>query len=87
MRPKKPSALTKTSMLLEVAGHTAMGVAFGLGFAFVVTHIVQLGIVGYIERGVDPQNAMTMLVVTCVTTFGIGSTLTGLALTMMGDSE
>ena len=87
MRTKKPSALPATSVLLEVAGHTAMGVAFGLGFAFVVTHVTQLGIVAYIEHDVDPRNAMTMFVVTCVTTFGIGATLTGLALTMMNNSE
>ena len=55
MRAKKLSALPTTSMLLEVAGHAAMGVALGLGFAFVVTHIAQFGIIAYIERCVDPQ--------------------------------
>ena len=44
MRPKKRSALMKPSLLLEAASHTAMGIAFGLAFAFLATHITALGI-------------------------------------------
>ena len=80
MRIKKTSALFVSSMFLEMAGHTAMGIAFGLGFAFVLTHIPQLGIAAFIDHSAAPQNVMLMFVVTCVTTFGIGATMTGLAL-------
>jgi len=83
MHVKKPSAFPAASMLLQMAAHTAMGVAFGLAFAFILTHVAQLGLVAHIQRSVDPQAAMTMLVLACVTTFGIGTTLTGLALTVM----
>ncbi len=44
MRPKKRSALIKPSLLLEVTSHTAMGIAVGLAFAFLATHITTLGI-------------------------------------------
>jgi hypothetical protein len=85
MRAKKPSAVLASSMLLEVAGQTAMGIALGLGFAFVLTHFPQFGIVAYIDQSFSPRDAMMMLVVTCVTTFGIGATMTGLALSRMRD--
>jgi hypothetical protein len=78
MRAKKRLAATASSMLLEVAGYTAMGAAFGLGFAFALTHIVQLGVVAYIDHSYSPQDAMMSLVGTCVATFSIGVTMTGL---------
>jgi hypothetical protein len=87
MRTKKPSASLTVSVLLEVAGHTAMGVALGLGFAFALTHITQLGIISFIDHSAAPQDVTMMLVITCVTTFGIGTTMTGLALNTMKDSE
>ena len=87
MRTKKPSASLTASVLLEVAGHTAMGVALGLGFAFALTHIAPIGIVAFIDHSAAPQEVMMMLVITCVTTFGIGAAMTGLALNTMKDSE
>src|SRR6202011_3536849 len=44
VRPKKRSALIKPSLLLEATSHTAMGIALGLAFAFLATHITALGI-------------------------------------------
>src|SRR6267154_4986290 len=41
--PKKRSALIKPSLLVEAASHTAMGIAVGLAFAFLATHITALG--------------------------------------------
>jgi hypothetical protein len=64
-----------------------MGVAFGLGFAFVVTHIAQLGVVALIDHSAAPQDAMMSLVVTCVTAFGLGTTFTGFVLATMTDGE
>ena len=43
VRIKNRAALIK-STLLEVASHTAKGVAVGLAFAFILTHITALGI-------------------------------------------
>jgi hypothetical protein len=87
MPPKKQSVLIKPSLLLEVASHTAMGVAVGLAFAFLVTHITALGIATLIDHSPAPDAAMTMLVGTCAITFGIGATLTGLAVTLTEDPD
>ena len=82
VRPKKRSALIKPSLLLEVASHTAMGVAVGLAFAFLVTHVTALGIATLINYSPAPHAAMLIFVGTCTITFGIGATLTGLAITL-----
>jgi len=82
VRPKTRSALIKPSLLLEVANHAAMGVAVGLAFAFIVTHVTALGIAALINYSPAPDAAMLMFVGTCTITFGIGATLTGLAITL-----
>jgi hypothetical protein len=87
VRPKKRSALIKPSLLLEVAGHTAMGVAVGLAFALLVTHITALGIATLINYSPAPDAAMLMFVGTCAISFGIGATLTGLAITLTKDPD
>jgi hypothetical protein len=87
VRPKKRSALIKPSLLLEVVSHTAMGVAVGLAFAFVVTHITALGIATLINYSPAPDAAMLMFVGTCTITFSIGATLTGLAITLTEDPD
>jgi hypothetical protein len=85
VRPTKRSASIKPSLLLEVAGHTVMGVAVGLGFAFLVTHVPALGLATVVNYSPAPDAAMLVLVGTCAITFGIGATLTGLAITLTKD--
>ena len=85
MRPKKRSALINPSLLLEVSSHTAMGIAVGLAFAFLSTHITALGIATLINESPTPDVVMIMFVGTCAITFGIGATLTGLAITLTED--
>jgi hypothetical protein len=85
VRPRKRSALIKPSLLLEAISHTAMGIAVGLAFAFLVTHITALGIVTLINDSPTPDAVMMMFVGTCAITFGIGATLTGLAITLTED--
>ena len=87
MRPKKRFSLIKPSLLLEIASHTAMGVAVGLSFAFLVTHITGLGIAALISYSPTPDTVMFMFVGTCTITFGIGATLTGLAITLTEKPE
>ena len=82
MRPKKRPASIKPSLLLEVASHTAMGVALGLGFAFLATHVNGFGVATLISYSGAPDADMLMFVGTCTITFGIGATLTGLAITL-----
>jgi hypothetical protein len=87
VRPKKRSAPIKPSLLLEASGHTAMGVAVGLAFAFLVTHISALGIATLINGSPAPDAVMLMFVGTCAISFGIGATLTGLAITLTADPD
>ena len=87
MRPKKRTALIKPSLLIEAASHTAMGVAVGLAFAFLVTHITALGITTLINYSPAPDAVMFMFVGTCAISFGIGATLTGLAVTLTEDTD
>lgn len=84
---KRPSALLTPSILLGVASHTVMGVALGLGFAFILTHIAAFGVRALIDLSADPQNTTRVFVMTCVTTFGLGATFTGIALMIMKDTE
>lgn len=85
MRTKRPLALLTPSILLEVATHMAMGVALGLAFAFILTHIAALGVDALIA--LSPENTMQVFVMTCVTTFGIGTTFTGIVFMTMKESE
>ena len=87
MRTKRPLALLTPSILLEVASHMAMGVALGLGFAFILTHIAALGVGALIALSADPEDTMQVFVMTCVTTFGIGTTFTGIVFMTMKNSE
>jgi hypothetical protein len=87
VRPKKRSALINPSLLLEVASHAAMGVAVGLAFAFIVTHVTALGIAALINYSPAPDATMLMFGGTCTITFGIGATLTGLAITLTEDPD
>ena len=87
MRPKKRPALIKPSLLLEAASHTAMGIALGLAFAFLATHVSTLGIATLINYSPTPDAVMIMFVGTCAISFGIGATLTGLATTLTEDTD
>jgi hypothetical protein len=82
VRSKKRPAWIKPSLLLEVSSHAAMGIAVGLAFAFLATHITALGIATLINESLTPDVVMIMFVGTCAITFGIGATLTGLAVTL-----
>jgi hypothetical protein len=87
-RPVRPkNRLIKLSLLLEVTSHTAMGIAVGLAFAFLATHITALGIPTLINYSPTPDVVMIMFVGTCAITFGIGATLTGLAITLTEDPD
>jgi hypothetical protein len=85
VHPKKRSGLIKPSVLMEATSHTAMGVAVGLAFAFLATHITALGIATLINYSPAPDAVMLMFVGTL--TFGIGATLTGLAITLTEDPD
>jgi hypothetical protein len=87
MRPKKRSVLIKPWALVELAAHGAMGVAVGLVFAFLVTHIAALDIGTLINTSANPTAALLSFIGTCAATFGIGATLTGLVIMLTEGDE
>jgi len=87
VRPKKRSALIKPSLLLEATSHTAMGIAVGLACFSQPTSPRWLGIATLINYSPTPDVVMIMFVGTCAITFGIGATLTGLAITLTEDPD
>jgi hypothetical protein len=78
MRAKKPSILRIASMLTEIAGHTAMGIAVGLAFALILLAIDQYGVASFINHSAAPETTKLEFVGAVVLTFSFGATLTGL---------
>jgi hypothetical protein len=83
MPPKKRSALIKPAILIELACHTFMGTALGLGFAFALTQVDAFGISRLIAHSLDPHMTFIIFVGTLTLSFAVGSTLTGFVFTMM----
>jgi hypothetical protein len=83
MRTKKHSAWLQPSMLLGLAGHAAMGIAFGLAFAFVLTLIDTLGVMALIDHSADPKTTMIVFVGSFALAFAVGATLTGFVFMVM----
>jgi hypothetical protein len=70
-------------VLLGLACHTAMGVAMGLAFAFVLTLIDRMSVMALINHSADPRTTMLVFVGSFTLAFGVGTTLTGLVFMMM----
>lgn len=83
MRAKKSSLLSATGAL-RLMTHAMMGAALGLVFS--LTLIVINPVVGVLlDHGGNP--AVLVFVLTLVTTFAIGATLTGLVFILSEDKE
>ena len=85
MRTRKPSAWLQPSVLFGLASHTAMGIAMGLAFAFVLTLIDRFGVMSLIDHSVDPKTTMIVFVGSFTLAFGVGATLTGFVFMIMED--
>jgi hypothetical protein len=85
MRTKKPLAWLQPAVLFGLAGHTAMGIALGLTFAFVLTLIDTFGVMALINHSADPKTTMIVFVGSFTLAFGVGATLTGFVFMMMED--
>jgi hypothetical protein len=83
MRPQKRSALIKPAIVLEMACHTAMGVALGLGFALALTLTNAFGVSTLIAHSHEPRMTLMLFVATFTLAFAVGATLTGFVFTMM----
>ncbi|WP_257168628.1 hypothetical protein [Bradyrhizobium sp. SRS-191] len=83
MPPKKRSAVVTSAILVELACHTIMGTALGLGLAFALTQVDAFGISALIAHSLDPHMTFTVFVSTFTLAFAVGATLTGFVFTMM----
>ena len=86
MRARKRSSSLKPAVLLKLASHSAMGIALGLAFAFVLTRVPAFGVMTLIDHSVAPRGAMLAFVGSFAMMLGIGATLTGLLFMVMDES-
>lgn len=84
MRAKKPSGLISRSGAIKLMTHAMMGAALGLLFGFVLT-LVNPAVATLLNNGGNP--AIFVFVITLVTTFAIGATLTGAVFILTEDKE
>src|SRR5207237_5693236 len=75
--PNGRSALRHPAILLELACHSLMGVALGLGFTLALTLIDAFGIATLIAHSFEPRITFAVFVGTFTLAFGVGATLTG----------
>ena len=82
MRNRK-SVVRSTSIMVEMACHTVMGIAVGLGFSFALALIDRSTLAVLIAHSSEPKTTTIILVSFFTLAFGVGATLTGFVLTMM----
>ena len=84
MRTKKPSGLMSGAGAIRVMTHAMMGAALGLIFSLVLA-VTNPAVAALIHNG--GNQALVVFVITLVTTFAIGATLTGLVFMLAEDKE
>lgn len=83
MRNRKQSVAVARSMAFELAGHTAMGVALGLGFSLALIFFNAFKVGTLIAHCADPRTSAIVFAGTFTLAFAVGATLTGFVLIMM----
>jgi len=84
MRPKKSPSLISSTGIIRLMTHALMGAALGLAFSLAL--ILSNPAVGnLLSHG--GRSATVVFVVTLVTTFAIGATLTGIVFMIVEDKE
>ncbi len=84
MRAKKSSGLVSPAGALRLMTHAMMGAALGLAFGLVLMFVDPV-VATLLDHGGNP--AIFIFVLTLVTTFAIGATLTGLVFILAEDKE
>jgi hypothetical protein len=77
------SRIRSAAMILEMACHTLMGIALGLGFSFAVACVDTSSLAVLIAHSSEPKVTTIILVSFFTLAFGVGATLTGFVFTMM----
>ncbi len=84
MRAKKSSGLVSPAGALRLMTHAMMGAALGLAFGLALMFVDPV-VATLLDHGGNP--AIFIFVLTLVTTFAIGATLTGLVFILAEDKE
>jgi len=69
-----------SSLVCELIGQTAMGVAVGLGFCLLIALIDPSHVTSLIAHNAEPRTTAIILVSFFALAFGAGATLTGMVL-------
>ena len=83
MSEKRRSKALSASILIEMACHTAIGIALGLGFSFALALIDSSTIATLIAHSADPATTTIIIFSYFTLAFAVGATLTGFVFTMM----
>ena len=84
MRAKKSPSLISSTGLIKLMTQAMMGAALGLSFTLALI-LANPAVAGLLNDG--GNGAISVFVVTMVTTFSIGATLTGAVLILNEDKE
>ncbi|MBI5263125.1 MAG: hypothetical protein HY852_15045 [Bradyrhizobium sp.] len=84
MRTKKSPGLVSSRGAMKLMAHAMMGAALGLSFGLILT-VINPVVAALIQNG--GSSAPLVFVVTLVTTFAIGATLTGMVFILAEDNE
>ena len=84
MRAKKSSDLISATGLIKLMTHAMMGAALGLVFSLALT-LFNPAVANLLSHGGNP--AVVVFVLTLVTTFAIGATLTGVVFILAEDKQ
>ena len=84
MRTKKSSDLISPSGIIKLMTHAMMGAALGLIFSLALS-LSNPAVANLLSHGGSP--AVVVFVLTLVTTFAIGATLTGVVFILVEDKE
>jgi hypothetical protein len=79
---RRQAVARKSSIVLAVANHAAMGTALGLVFALILVSTPFFGVLPLIRMSENPEATMATLVGTAALMFGVGAALTGFILAM-----
>jgi hypothetical protein len=83
MRDKGRSKTGGLSIMIEMACHTAMGIALGLGFSFALALMDSSTVADLIAHSAEPRTTTVIIFSYFTLAFAVGATLTGFVFTMM----
>lgn len=85
-RSRKSPHRRRGTLVLELAGHAAMGTAMGLGFCLLLVLTGRHDFVDMIAHDAKPKGTAILLIGLTSLIFAVGATLTGMVLMIFDES-